>query len=131
VNDETGQPVQVLKAGQDLPVTKEHSQETVLKRDILYYRKFDVVFDVFTGSTLASAKHRRLKIKKDEDSSFGKWIRFFNCLELPFMKMNWPFTLNAIFKVNNDGTLYIQGDILVDHRETDASHFTLNDLEEV
>lgn len=123
-------PELILKKGTSLPFDKDHSETTMLSRGFFQSHIFNIVIDLYTGETLETAKHSRLQLKKDEDSFLGKLL--ISVLIFPmFTTYDYKFAINTKFTANEDGTIDINGSIVIDDKTEGCSTFTKNDLEEI
>lgn len=123
-------PELILKKGTSLPFDKDHSETTMLSRGFFQSHIFNIVIDLYTGETLETAKHSRLQLKKDEDSFLAKLL--ISVLIFPmFTTYDYKFAINTKFTANEDGTIDINGSIVIDDKTEGCSTFTKNDLEEI
>lgn len=130
VSEYQTKPELILKKDTVLPHSTDYEVTTSLSRNGVFGdHEFDIVIDLYTGLSLETAKHSRLKFKKGENSFLARII--LAGLLIGFLNFDYKFSLKANIIANEDGTIDINGSVIVDDKEEESSTFTKNDLEEI
>ena len=119
--------VQILSAGDALPLSKEIDLPLVVTRNLLLgNHKFDVSIDLMIGATLETAVRESMCFLVDDNSFFGRILAFMFLGPFSLVNLDWNFNLHLCFDALEDGSVDLHGTVTPDEKE--PREFTRNDL---
>lgn len=125
------EPELIVKAGEDVGEKHTIVRDVILERNLIFgQHNFPIEIDFYEGSSLKTARKKQIVTNSDNNSFLGRLLSVILFIPI-FFDADFLFHFEMNLTMKEDGTIDLNGHVIVDNRDYTKKEFTYSDFIEV